>query len=69
MDELIKKLQGHSFSSTELLELVEDKANFITGDCNLDWINENIQEQKAFRLIIAQIAIGMKIQKIYTMLL
>lgn len=30
MDKVIQKLQGHSFSSTELLELVEGKANFIT---------------------------------------
>lgn len=42
---------------------MEDKADLITGDANLHWINENIQEQEAFRLIISQIIGAVKLQK------
>ena len=31
------------------------KADFITADGGFDWKNENIQEQEAFKLILAQI--------------
>lgn len=38
------------------------KANFITADGGFDWENENIQEQEAFKLILAQIIMAVKIQ-------
>lgn len=40
-----------------------EKADFITGDGGFEWINENIQEQEAFKLIIAQIVAAGKLQK------
>lgn len=42
---------------------VTEKADFITGDGGFDWINENVQEQEAFKLILAQIITAVKIQK------
>lgn len=42
---------------------MKEKADFITGDGSFDWINENIQEQEAFRLIFSQIVAAVKYQK------
>ena len=42
---------------------MDDKADLITGDGGFDWINENIQEQEAFRLVIAQVVAAAKLQK------
>lgn len=42
---------------------LDEKADLITGDGGLDWVNENIQEQEAFRLIIAQVVASAKLQK------
>jgi hypothetical protein len=42
---------------------MDEKADLVTGDGGFDWINENIQEQEAYRLIIAQIVAAFKIQK------
>lgn len=39
-----------------------EKADFITADGGFDWINENVQEQEAFRLILAQIVATAKLQ-------
>lgn len=44
-------------------EDLDDKVDFITADGGFDWINENVQEQEAFSLIIAQIITAVKIQK------
>lgn len=38
------------------------KADFITADGGFDWKNENIQEQEAFKLILAQITMAIEIQ-------
>ena len=40
-----------------------DKAHFITADGGFEWINENVQEQEAYRLILAQIIAAVKIQR------
>lgn len=40
-----------------------NKANFITADGGFDWDEENIQEQEAFKLILAQMIMAFKIQK------
>jgi len=40
-----------------------EKADFITADGGFDWINENIQEQEAFKLILSQIVTAFKTQK------
>jgi 23S rRNA U2552 (ribose-2'-O)-methylase RlmE/FtsJ len=42
---------------------VTEKADFITADGNFDWVNENIQEQEAFRLILSEIVAAAKMQK------
>lgn len=42
---------------------MDEKADLITGDGGFDWINENVQEQEAFKLIIAQIVAAFKLQK------
>jgi 23S rRNA U2552 (ribose-2'-O)-methylase RlmE/FtsJ len=39
------------------------QADFITADSKFNWINENLQEQELFKLIIAQITTVVKIQK------
>ena len=39
-----------------------DRADFITADGGFDWINENVQEQEAFKLILAQIIATAKLQ-------
>lgn len=49
------KLFGGNFNT--------DKADLVTADGGFDWINENTQEQEAFRLIFAQILMAIKIQK------
>lgn len=49
-----RKLFGGNFS--------KQKADFITADGGFDWDNENIQEQEAYALIIAQIVTALKIQ-------
>jgi 23S rRNA U2552 (ribose-2'-O)-methylase RlmE/FtsJ len=38
-------------------------AHLITADGGFEWINENTQEQEAFRLILAEIVVAVKIQK------
>jgi len=40
----------------------KQKANLVTADGGFDWKNENIQEQEAFKLILAQIITALKIQ-------
>mgnify|MGYP003387065854 CR=1 FL=1 len=40
------------------------KANLVTADGGFDWANENIQEQEAFKLILAQIITAVKIQEV-----
>lgn len=42
---------------------MDEKADFITGYGGFEWINENVQEQEAFQLIIAQIVACSKLQK------
>ena len=42
---------------------MDEKADLVTGDGGFEWINENIQEQEAYRLILAQIIAATKIQK------
>lgn len=42
---------------------MDDKADLITGDGGFEWINENVQEQEAFKLIIAEVVAGAKLQK------
>lgn len=42
---------------------MKEKADLVTGDGGFDWANENIQEQEAFRLILAEIVAASKIQK------
>ena len=43
---------------------MDQKAHIVTADGGFDWLNENTQEQEAFRLILAQIIAAIKIQKI-----
>jgi 23S rRNA U2552 (ribose-2'-O)-methylase RlmE/FtsJ len=40
----------------------KEKAQFITADGGFNWDNENVQEQEAFKLILAQIVTALKIQ-------
>lgn len=42
---------------------VTEKADLVTADGGFDWINENVQEQEAFKLILAQIVATVKVQK------
>lgn len=42
-------------------QLNNESVNFVTADGGFDWINENTQEQEAFRLIFAQIYTACKI--------
>lgn len=42
---------------------ISEKADFITADGNFDWVNENVQEQEAFRLILSEIVTAAKMQK------
>lgn len=42
---------------------MEEKADLITGDISLNSVNENVQEQEALKLIIAQIVSCVKLQK------
>lgn len=39
------------------------KADFITADGGFEWINENFQEQEAFRLVLGEIITALKTQK------
>ena len=48
------KLFGGNFS--------KKKADLITADGGFNWKNENLQEQEAFRLILAQVITALKIQ-------
>lgn len=48
------KLFGGNFNN--------QKANFVTADGGFEWGNENIQEQEAFKLILAQIITALEIQ-------
>ncbi|AYV78767.1 MAG: FtsJ-like methyltransferase [Edafosvirus sp.] len=43
-------------------QIMQEKPIFITADGGFDWVNENTQEQEAFRLIFAQILTAVKIQ-------
>lgn len=45
-------------------EKFSKKADFITADGGFNWINENFQEQEAFRLILGEIITALKIQKV-----
>lgn len=38
------------------------KADFVTADGGFDWKNENVQEQEAYNLILAEIILALKIQ-------
>jgi 23S rRNA U2552 (ribose-2'-O)-methylase RlmE/FtsJ len=40
-----------------------EKADIVTADGGFDWVNENVQEQEAFRLILAQIIAAAKVQQ------
>ena len=40
------------------------KADFITADGGFEWINENYQEQEAYRLVLGEIITALKTQKI-----
>lgn len=42
---------------------MNEKADFITADGGLNWKNENLQEQEAYKLIYAEIFTALKIQK------
>lgn len=42
---------------------MEEKADLITGEASLRWVNDNIQEQEAYRLLIAQVVATAKLQK------
>ena len=42
---------------------MDEKADLVTGDGGFEWVNENIQEQEAFQLVIAQIVASAKLQK------
>lgn len=42
---------------------MKEKADLITGDGGFDWANENVQEQEALRLILAEIVAAFKLQK------
>jgi len=44
-------------------DLGDTKADFITADGGFNWTNESTQEQDAFKLIISQICVALKIQK------
>lgn len=48
------KLFGGNFNN--------QKAHFVTADGGFDWNNENIQEQEALKLILAQIITALEIQ-------
>jgi hypothetical protein len=43
---------------------IKDKAHLVTADGGFHWKNENIQEQEAMKLILAQIVLALKIQAI-----
>ena len=49
------KLFGGKFS--------DKKADLITADGGFDWVNENVQEQEAFKLLLGQIIAALNIQK------
>lgn len=38
-------------------------ADLVTADGGFDWQNENVQEQEAFKLILAEIVMALKVQK------
>lgn len=40
-----------------------EKVDLVTGDGGFEWINENVQEQEAFKSIISQIITTVKIQR------
>lgn len=42
---------------------VSEKAHLVTGDGGFEWKNENVQEQEAAKLIIAQIVSAFKVQR------
>jgi len=52
-----------SIKSIEGFSKFSKKADFITADGGFEWINENMQEQEAFRLILGEIICALKIQK------
>lgn len=54
-DKKTMKLFGGNFN--------KQKAHFITADGGFEWDNEIIQEQEAFKLILAQIIMALKIQE------
>jgi 23S rRNA U2552 (ribose-2'-O)-methylase RlmE/FtsJ len=49
--------------SDKVINTISNKVDFITADINFDLINENLQEQEAFQLILEQIINAVKIQK------
>jgi 23S rRNA U2552 (ribose-2'-O)-methylase RlmE/FtsJ len=62
-----EKLTENNITNIEIIKKinkeVKNEAQLITADGGFEWINENIQEQEAFRLIISEVAIAIKIQK------
>ena len=42
---------------------VKDKVDFITADGGFEWVNENIQEQEYFKLLLSQIIFALNMQK------
>jgi 23S rRNA U2552 (ribose-2'-O)-methylase RlmE/FtsJ len=42
----------------------KQKADFVTADGGFNWVNENTQEQEAFKLILAQIITALKVQAV-----
>lgn len=43
-------------------QFVNQKAQLVTADGGFEWKNENLQEQEAFKLILAEIVVALKIQ-------
>lgn len=45
------------------IEKYKDKATLVTADGGFEWINENYQEQEAYKLLLGEILACLKIQK------
>lgn len=52
-----------SIQSINKFSKYSKKADFITADGGFDWLDENMQEQEAYRLILGEIITALKIQK------
>jgi len=58
-----KKVSVSKASIKKLSDEKLEKADLITANGSLDWINENVQEQELFKLLINQIYCAIKYQK------